>query len=59
MINGVICSIFSAWILSWFGAADIVLEILQPLFRVPLTNTHYYAIAGIIGFIVGGISKNN
>lgn len=59
MITGVISSIFTAWFLNLFGASSVMLELLQPFFEIELTTMHYYAIAGLIGFIGGSISSNS
>lgn len=59
MIIGVIGCLLAAWFFNLFGAANVVLELLQPFFGIQLTHVHYYALAGLIGFIGGAISKNN
>lgn len=60
MISGIFASLAVAWFFNLFGAANVVLELLQPIFStVVLTEVHYYAIAGVIGFIGGAISKNS
>lgn len=60
MISSVLACLFVAWFCNLFGAAHLVLELLQPLFsHVELTTAHYYAIAGLIGFISGAIIKNS
>lgn len=59
MISGVISGMFAAWFLNLFGASYAVLELLQPFFSVELTTMHYYALAGLVGFIGGSISSNS
>lgn len=60
MISSILACLIVAWFCNLFGAAQVVLELIQPLFsHVQLTTTHYYAIAGLIGFISGAIIKNS
>lgn len=60
MLSGIIGAIVVAWFCNLFGASDIILELIQPIFSsVHLTTAHYYALAGLVGFIAGAISDNS
>lgn len=47
MIEGLIC----AWILSWFGFDEMVVEVVTS-FGYNFTASHYYVLSALIGLII-------
>jgi len=56
MLEGIVGGLIIGWILSIFGVNNICIEVLQPFINIPLTNSHYYFVFGLLGCI-GGLIK--
>lgn len=58
MIEGVLTSLFIAWILSLFSVDKMLIECIQPFINnVILTSSHYYLLFAIVGLIGGVIDR--
>ena len=57
MLGGFIGGLITAWILSLFNINGMLIEVIQPMTSVVLTNSHYYVFIGMIGLIGGAFSR--
>lgn len=59
MLGGFCSGLIVAWILSFFGVNEIMIEIIQPLVKeIILTDAHYYLFFALIGLIGCAIKGN-
>lgn len=57
MLSGFIGGLITAWILSWFGVNEMLIEVIQPMTSIILTNSHYYVFIGMIGLFGGAFTR--
>jgi len=59
MLGGFVGGLFTAWILTWFGIDNMLLEVLQPHVELTLELSHYYVAFGLIGLVGGAFNNGN
>lgn len=58
ILDGIADSLLFAWILSWFGASQGFVRVIQPFIKeIELTTDHYYFVFALIGAIGGLIME--
>lgn len=57
VLSGFIGGLITAWFLSLFGVNKMLIEVVQPMTSIILTNSHYYVFIGMIGLIGGSFTR--
>lgn len=57
MLEGFVSGLFIALLLGMFGVDKMVIEVVQPFVRLPLTPNHFYIALALVGLIGGIIGK--
>jgi len=55
-------ALFAALVLTLFNLDSMLIEVFQPLFKVELTQSHYYVLfilLGLIGYLFKGNEKDS
>ena len=51
VFENLIGGLVAAWILTWFDADQIFIEIVQPFIKTELTTSHFYFVFACIGIL--------
>lgn len=57
MLGGFVGGLLVAWILSFFGVDNMLIDVIQPFTTVALNVSQYYVAFGVLGMIGGMFGK--